>query len=393
MSPRPATEGGPGGGATAGRPTVIVDARMVGPRPVGIGTYVSMLARGLSARQDRDGTLPYRVLFLVGNAGLPSGTLGSFPVRAVKAPFLHPRELAELPGTIADIASATPARTVYHSPSFSSLFRCPVPWLVTVHDLIHLRFGNPAQKLYYRTLVRPFFRGAAVRMTVSGHSREELARWTGVAESEVEVVPGAVDPLLTEPPGPEVAEPVLNRLGLERDRFWFCLSSPKRHKNVDTLVRAYRAYRAACPPDAPPFELVLNVPGHGDAAGVRTVGTLTRLELRVLFAATAGFFFPSRVEGFGFPPLEAAVAGAPVVLSAIPSLREALQPFDPRELRWIEPSDERGWAGAFRSAAAGELPRPSPEGRARARERYSPLRLAGDLDRVYRRVLGIGPES
>jgi glycosyltransferase involved in cell wall biosynthesis len=60
-----------------------------------------------------------------------------------------------------------------------------------------------------------------------------------------------------------------------------------------------------------------------------------------LYAGAEAFLFPSFVEGYGIPPLEAMAAGTPVVASAIPALVEACRdgamyasPFDPDT--WVD---------------------------------------------------------
>ncbi len=57
-------------------------------------------------------------------------------------------------------------------------------------------------------------------------------------------------------------------------------------------------------------------------AGVHWVGFMTDAELRALYERAALFVFPSRYEGFGFPPLEAMACGCPVVMSNRASLPE-----------------------------------------------------------------------
>ncbi len=375
--------------AASGAPVLVLDARMVGPKPVGIGTYVSLLIRGLADRAP----LPYRLEVMIAPDGPNPGAAEwcGWQTRTLRTPFLGIGEQFELPRALRSIVSeAGPARVVYHSPSFSSLLHCPVPWMVTVHDLIHLRYGNAAQRLYYRRLVRPFFRGAAARTTVSRHSRDELTAWADVPPESIEVVNGAVDPGLAAQPDAAETRRILDAFGLEPKRFLFCLSSPKRHKNVGLLVEAYRAYAGRARTGGPgPLPLVLNLPDHGSVPGVRGMGTLSALQAQVLAANAAGFFFPSRAEGFGFPPLEAAVAASPVVVSDIPPLHEALEPFGEDELTWLDPDDRAAWTEAMERATRGALPAPSPESRAKAMDRFSPGRLAAAMDGIYRRVLGV----
>jgi glycosyltransferase involved in cell wall biosynthesis len=56
---------------------------------------------------------------------------------------------------------------------------------------------------------------------------------------------------------------------------------------------------------------------------VRT-GFVRDEDLVALYSNADAFVFPSRYEGFGFPPLEAMACGAPVIASPCGSLREVL---------------------------------------------------------------------
>jgi mannosyltransferase len=100
--------------------------------------------------------------------------------------------------------------------------------------------------------------------------------------------------------------------------------------------------------------------------------------------------FPSLYEGFGLPPVEAAARGIPVVVSRIPAHEEALRPLADGEVEWFPPEDADALATALRRAEDGRVPAPALASRGRLAEAYSVDRLARDMDRVYRRVLGIG---
>ena len=52
-------------------------------------------------------------------------------------------------------------------------------------------------------------------------------------------------------------------------------------------------------------------------------------EVIVLYSGAVGVICPSLSEGFGFVPMEAAACGAPVLMSDIPSHREALPVVEP----------------------------------------------------------------
>jgi glycosyltransferase involved in cell wall biosynthesis len=261
-----------------------------------------------------------------------------------------------------------------------------VPWLSTVHDLNPWTLGHSMKRVYFRFLVKPFFRGARIRFTVSEFSREELGRWAGLPPESIRLAHNAIDPAFASPPEDTT---ILEDHSLEPDRYFLVLSNPKPHKNVSGLVRAYAGYREeAAGNGRSPLPLAVNVAGYEDRPGIVPLGPVAGPAATRLLGSARAFFAPSRYEGFGLPPLEAAYLGTPVVVSAIPPHREALSPFDPGEVHWIDPLDTTSWIRAFHLAEEGALERPRPESRRRAAEEFSVSRLGATMDRAYRDVLG-----
>ena len=70
--------------------------------------------------------------------------------------------------------------------------------------------------------------------------------------------------------------------------------------------------------------------------------------IEALYNRAVALLFPSRYEGFGWPPIEAQACGCPVVGSDIPPLVEVLR--QTAELRPVQ--DETGMAEAIRRLAA-----------------------------------------
>ena len=106
-------------------------------------------------------------------------------------------------------------------------------------------------------------------------------------------------------------------------------------------------------------------------------------DLPGLYASVDLFTYPSWLEGFGFPPLEAMAAGTPVVASNASCLPEVL---DDAALL-VDPADHAALAVAMESAMRDPVLRRGlvEAGRARARtfnwDRCADLTLA-----VYRRA-------
>jgi glycosyltransferase involved in cell wall biosynthesis len=252
---------------------------------------------------------------------------------------------------------------------------------VTIHDLIHLDSPGFSKRAYYEHMLKPFAKGARAVVTVSESSRRALQDWLG--DVTLEVAANAIDRRLLGPPRDPRA--TLARLGLEPGRFMFCLSNPKPHKNVSLLLEAYAGV------SEPKLPLVVGgVTPERRIPGVRAPQILSDDDCHALWASCAAFVFPSKAEGFGLPPVEAAVAGAPLLVSDIEPLREALSPLGTgSSIQWIDPENQEGWTRALTAAGGQRLQGQSKEARQRLLETYSVEKLGQTMDRIYRRVLEI----
>ena len=376
-------------------PVVAIDARMIGEVPHGIARYVKNLAFGL----ERLGGLRYDPVFLVSEKGR-SQLPASFRTLCLRSPFLSARELIEVSRELKSLAP-----DLYHSPSFSSLIHSPCPWLVTIHDLNHLRFGGLREKVYYRAILKPFALGARRVVTVSEFSQRQIATWLKRPVSQIEIVYNAVDPLFCESDisGPESSNRAMEALRKHhlqpRNYFTFFSHHSKPHKNSDFLLSAYFEARRREP--SLPF-LAVNAtreelsslgmaPG---TSGLICLGKIPDTELKPLLQHARAVLFPSSFEGFGLPPLEAAILGARVLVSDIPPHREALVDFSPPQLQWLNPADSESWIQALVRLLGPEAAQAdhsaSPEQVARAEARFSVRGLAEHMDRIYRAVLQLG---
>ena len=356
---------------------VCIDARTVGPVMHGMARYTCMLLKGLASHA-KNRQLPYEPVVIRRRGFKPSGAaavLEEFENIEADCDFLSPREIFELPGILKKTGA-----DLYHSPTFSSLLWCPCPWIVTVHELNHLHFGGFSQKLYYAAILKRFVRGAACVATVSDFSRKEIAAWSGVREDSILLAYNGVEF--------EAAPAALpTGQGLAAGKYFICVANPKPHKNVKLLVDAYLAYRhQAGPPGAWPLVLTMN--GSGGAEGVIFTGPLLENETATLVQNAGALFSPSLYEGFGLPPVEAALAGIPVVASNIGPHLEGLAGALPSGATMHDPHDFHGWVSAFHRGAKGDLPRAGTGAKAAIAARFAPLGLGKTMDQAYRRVLG-----
>lgn len=179
---------------------------------------------------------------------------------------------------------------------------------------------------------------------------------------------------------------------VERDIPYFvAVGNAKRYKNIHTLVRAFkrssvlrsRARLVLVGPPTP-FHELLRAEGISD--GIIVSGFLDEDEfIRTLSHATA-FVFPSLVEGFGLPPLEAMALGVPTLIADVEPMRstcgEGARAFSPRDANALARELERIMhSGALRQAMS-----------ERARSHAANYRwrdVARDTFAVYEDVLGM----
>jgi len=202
--------------------------------------------------------------------------------------------------------------------------------IVSIHDLFF--FKHPGMttgevRRDYAPLVKSHAARADGIICPSDHAVREVEKLLGVPRSKIGVTPYGVDPAYRVNPTPGDVDGVLARLDLTRGGILY-LGSEEKRKNLDTLVKAYKALAGRLD-DPPP--LVLVGPGDtfdegDDGTGPRIVSTgyLETREIRALMAVSLCLVLVSLDEGFGFPVVEAMAAGLPVVCSRGSSLEEVV---------------------------------------------------------------------
>lgn len=176
-----------------------------------------------------------------------------------------------------------------------------------------------AKRVFDLTLGRSLWPGVARALAVTEAERRQLVG-LGLDPRSITVVPNPVD--LAEFDTPPPADPFRRRLGLAGARVVLFLGQLTPRKSVDVLVRAVARLAR------PEIRLVVagNDRGPGPALrrlvralGLEPVTTFTgvlagRERLEALAAADV-VAYPSRQEVFGLVPLEALLAGTPVVVA------------------------------------------------------------------------------
>jgi glycosyltransferase involved in cell wall biosynthesis len=226
---------------------------------------------------------------------------------------------------------------LFHAPHYvvSPLTTCP--FVVTIHDCIHLRFPqylpNRTAHVYARTVMGMAARRARRVLTVSNASKEDILHFLGVPSSKVEVIYNAIDERVAAAPTAEDITRVSQRFQLTSPYILYT-GNIKPHKNVDRLIEAYSILRRRGYEQVKLLIIGDEISKYPNLRRlvhrfqlhqhVRFFGFVPEATLAVLYRMAAMFVFPSLCEGFGLPPLEAMAAGVPVITSNVSSLPEVV---------------------------------------------------------------------
>ena len=254
------------------------------------------------------------------------------------------------------------------------------PYVVTIHDLIHLRYPQYFKARvgpYYQLVVRRLCARAARVITDDPRTVEDLRRFLGVDERKVRIIALGADDLFFTPAVPFAAP---------RPYFLYA-GNHREHKDLPTLAHAWSAI-------AREHDVDLYVTGADDMDALRAqfprergsivaLGDVPEAMLASYYAGAVALVHPALCEGFGLPTLEAMAQACPVIgcRDAVPAvLKDAAFTFAARDWHAASTAMERLLSDDALRRTAGEHAR-------QAAAPYTWDRCARETAQVYREVL------
>jgi glycosyltransferase involved in cell wall biosynthesis len=227
---------------------------------------------------------------------------------------------------------------------YASIHWCPdqLPEnsIVMIHDVIPLIFPelSPTTYNYWNTKYKLIAQQAETIVTISESSAIDISRLLDIPKEKIQVIHNGVShlPVAQTPPMTLPTSPYIAFLG-----------SGDGHKNIDIVLQALQD------PSIKDITLVMigdnkkykqRAKQLGVSQQVQFLGRLEDDQVGYVLSRAMAFVFPSLYEGFGLPPLEAALLGVPSICSRRPAMTELLEGV----ALFAEPDKPEEWAKAIK---------------------------------------------
>jgi len=303
-----------------------IDARMYGPHVGGggLGRYVEQLVTQL---QTIDHTNRYVLFFKKENVNACALTNPGFEKRLADIHWYTLKEQLSF-GRLIDKEKLD----LIHFPHWNVPLFLKTPFVVTIHDLIlldesvssNISTKNPlmfyVKYVAYRWVLSRTISRAKHIITVSEATKSSILKhFPKTPKEKISVLYEGVAQFSTFPnPSPLTPPP-----------YFLYVGNAYPHKNLECLLSAFEQTQKThpnvslvlCGKQSVFYDRLLkNTPKN-----VVFINQPSDQDLSTLYKHATAFVYPSRIEGFGLPPLEALSLHTPVIASDIPVLREILQ--------------------------------------------------------------------
>lgn len=306
-----------------------IDARLLGYRRAGIGTYTQRLIEQLALLEQQDE-------FVILHSRKDPSTLvrqPNFQRQTLLTPSHHRFEQWLLA-----LETFPLGLDLLHSPDFIPPFRRNYRSVITVHDLAFLRFPHfvTSDSAHHYGQIDQAVRSADHIVAVSHSTKADLVTMLGVEERKISVIHEAADPIYRPIADNTLIQQVRQKYGLAGRSYIIFLSTIEPRKNLPTLLHAFRHLLDRYPATS---EVMLAVAGEKGwlfeevfalyhdlklESNVSFLGRVPLDDLPPLFNGAILHVHPSFYEGFGLTPLEAMACGTPTIVSDISSLPEVV---------------------------------------------------------------------
>ncbi|MBM9576695.1 glycosyltransferase family 4 protein [Leptospira sp. 201903070] len=221
-------------------------------------------------------------------------------------------------------------------PHFNAPLRYLSKSIVTIHDIIPFRMkefhSSFAKRIYLQVVFRWIRAFSKKVVSVSRYTAQDLETVFHFSKDEIQVIPNGIDETVFYPASSQEKKRFLKKYGLE-EGYLLSVGIGKGHKNLNFVLNVLksfwdskllkRSWVLGGASGKVPDYLEQDVQGYENR--ILPMKRLSLEELRCLYSSAGVLIFPSKYEGFGFPPIEAQACGCPVFSSDATVMPEILE--------------------------------------------------------------------
>lgn len=224
--------------------------------------------------------------------------------------------------------------------------------VVTIHDLIFMRhpeYYKPVDRWIYRQKFTHAARNADAVIAVSRYTAKDIIELLSIPENKVQVVYQGYNAIFAQEPSRESLRLTKEKYGLP-DSFILTVGTIEQRKNQLSVLKALRESKTDIPVvmvgKATLYKRELDeyIERHA-VLGVHFLHQVPTADLPMIYRQAAMVVYPSLIEGFGIPVLEAVACGVPVITSADSCMEEAAGP----GALYVNPQDIHEMASALKN--------------------------------------------
>ena len=216
---------------------------------------------------------------------------------------------------------------LFFSPVYEGMFFPNVPQIVTVHDLIPLKYPevSPKWKYYYQYAL-PFLLKQSQRVVcVSEYTKQDIIQTYGLNPNAIDVVYNGYDRNLFYP---QPDSEILQKYNL--NKYLLYVGDMRFYKNLTRCLEAFDRLRdknckfviTGRKDDFFYPQIERQVAKLSSKERILFLDYVPIADLPRLYSMAQALVFASLYEGFGLPVLEAMACGCPVITSEVTSIPE-----------------------------------------------------------------------
>lgn len=266
-----------------------------------------------------------------------------------------------------------------------------VPSIVTIHDLIFMRYPqwySVIDRTIYTMKARKACKESNHIIAISHQTKNDIVELLNISPDKISVTYQTCHPAFKDDHSDEILRSIAQKYSLPK-QFILTVSTVEERKNLLTIVKSLFLHQLPLfvvgSRGTNYFKKVKNFIAENNLQNrVYFLDDITMQELAIIYRLATVFCYPSIIEGFGIPVIEALYSKTPVITSLYGCFKEAGGP----DSFYIDAFDYKALANIIVQLQQDEsLYKSVAEKGYEYVQRFNDDVIAGEMMQVYKQVL------